>query len=151
MVNLAIPPLHKGQRISDWELLFKAAITPLLAQKDGEKLAISLLPAYVCRRPAEVKVVSQLMSRDGVSLEEAFVILKKLDPPLDSNQAMISMCRQDWEPGTLVDDFFYGFSQRIRIGKSTTGYAMCLCASNEPTSDSYTRSNERMDGTPYRH
>ena len=86
-----IPSLHKEQRISDWELLFKAAVTPLLAQEGGEKLAICLLPAYVCRRPSEAKVVTQIVSDSKVDLEEAFKILRELDSPLDSSQAMISM------------------------------------------------------------
>ena len=33
--GLNIPPLQKGERISDWEKLFRAAMAPLLAGEGG--------------------------------------------------------------------------------------------------------------------
>ena len=30
-----------------------------------------------------------------------------MDPLINRTQAMVSLSRQDWTPGVLVDDFFY--------------------------------------------
>ena len=49
--------VQKGDRIEDWEKLFRAAVVHLLTQEGGERLAISMLPAYVCRRVAEREIV----------------------------------------------------------------------------------------------
>ena len=78
----------------------------LLTQDGGEKFAISILPAYVCRRPAEREVVLEVV-KEATTLNEAFEILRVLDPPIDRTRAMVALCRQDWEPGVLVDDYFY--------------------------------------------
>ena len=55
--GLNIPPLQKGDHIEDCEKLFRAAVAHLLTQEGGERLTISMLPAYVCRRVAEREIV----------------------------------------------------------------------------------------------
>ena len=57
--QLAIPLLQEGQSIGDWEPVFTASVTPLLIRDDGQKLAVDLLPAYVCRRTAEIELVRE--------------------------------------------------------------------------------------------
>ena len=104
--NLNIPPLLKDQTIAEWEHFFRASVASLLTQEGGEKFAISILPAYVCRRPAEREVVREVVKEAKV-LGEAFETLRTLDPPIDRTHAMLSLCRQDWVPGVLVDDYFY--------------------------------------------
>ena len=104
--NLNIPPLLKDQTIGDWEHFFRASVASLLTQEGGERFAISILPAYVCRRPAEREVVREVV-KESKGLNEAFETLRTLDPPIDRTRAMLSLCRQDWAPGVLVDDYFY--------------------------------------------
>ena len=104
--NLSIPPLLKEQTIAEWEHFFRAAVTSLLAQEGGERLAIGILPAYVCRRATERQVVREVV-QEAKTLDEAFEILRTLDPPIDRTQAMVLLCRKDWVPGVLIDDYFY--------------------------------------------
>ena len=107
--GLNIPPLQRGERILEWEKLFRAAVAPLLAQEGGERLAVSMLPAYVCRRMAEREIVKGVVGETN-SLEEAFkTLIDNLDEPLDTTRAMQSMRSKDWEPGTFIDDYFYEF------------------------------------------
>ena len=61
--GFVVPPLQPGDRISDWKPLFKAAVTTLLAQNDGERLAIGLLPGHVNRRKAEKELVYSPISK----------------------------------------------------------------------------------------
>ena len=52
--TLVVPHLGHRERIDDWQRLFKAAVALLLAKgEEAERLAVSMLPAYICRRPAE--------------------------------------------------------------------------------------------------
>ena len=84
----------------------RAAVTPLLAQEGGEKLAVGLLPAYVCRRPAERELVKDVIS-ETTKLEEAFQILtSNLDPPIDPQQSMAYLFHKKWESRVLVDEYF---------------------------------------------
>ena len=104
--SLNIPILQKGERISDWERLFRAAVAPLLAQ-EGERLAISMLPAYICCRVTEREVVREVVS-ETENLITAFKTLSdNLDPPVDSTKAMEIIRGKGWEPGTYIDDYFY--------------------------------------------
>ena len=65
-------------------------------------MLVGILPAYVCRRAAERQVVRV---QEAKTLDEAFdILLRTLDPPVDRTQAMVSLCRQDWAPGVLIDD-----------------------------------------------
>ena len=50
MVDLSqfvIPPFHGDEKIEDWELVFRAAVIPLLLKRDGQKLAVGLLNGYM--------------------------------------------------------------------------------------------------------
>ena len=58
--RFVIPPLQPGERIVDWQPLFTAAVTTLLARSGGEKLASGLLPEYVRRSG-----ISQRSDRTG--------------------------------------------------------------------------------------
>ena len=103
--NSVIPPLSCGQRISDWEPVFKAAVTSLLVQTGGERLAIGLLPGYVNRRVAEVELVKEAVKAN--TLNDAFELLKTLDDHVDPYEAMQKLCRADWYRGVHIDDFYY--------------------------------------------
>ena len=107
LCDLNIPPLQSGERIEDWERLFRAAVTSLLTQEGGQRLAISLLPAYVCRRVAERELVREVVN-EAESLDEAFKTLRdNLDSPVDPTKAMQTIRNKDWEPGVFIDDYFY--------------------------------------------
>ena len=103
--GLNIPTLQKDQRIAEWEKLFRAAVAPLLAQEGGERLAISILPGYICRRIAEREIVEAINETE--SLGAFKILIDNLDEPVDSTTAMQSLRNKDWEPGTFVDDYFY--------------------------------------------
>ena len=105
--GLNIPPLLNNDRIEDWEKLFRAAVASPLTQEGGQRLAISMLPAYVCRRVAEREIVREVVSETG-DLDQAFKTLRdNLDTPVDVTKSMQSIREQDWQPGTLIDDYFY--------------------------------------------
>ena len=92
MGQFVIPTLQPGERIEDWQPLFTAAVTTLLARPGGEKLALELLYGYVRRMPAEVELVREAME----SLEDMFKLLKTLDDPVDQYEAVQRLCREDW-------------------------------------------------------
>ena len=105
--GLNIPPLQKGDRIEDWEKLFRVAVAHLLTQEGGERLAISMLPAYVCRRVAEREIVREVVG-ETENLSQAFKILRdNLDTPVDVTKSMQSIRNLNWQPGTFIDDYFY--------------------------------------------
>ena len=62
--GFAIPPPQPWDKITDYKSLFKAAVTGLLMQQDGEKLAIGLLPRYINRRTAERELVQETVKLD---------------------------------------------------------------------------------------
>ena len=104
--NLSIPPLMPGERIANWKPLFLAAVAPLIEQK-AEHKAIQILPAFICRRPAERELVREVVIEEH-TLQEAFdILIESLDPPQDLQQQMLALCRSDWKPGQPIDDFFY--------------------------------------------
>ena len=42
------------------------------------------------------------------TLEEALeMLITNLDPPKDQHRDMLAICKTDWEPGVLIDDWFY--------------------------------------------
>ena len=105
--GISVPPLQRDDRIADWERLFRAAVAPLLSQDGGERLAITMLPAFICRRIAEREIVREVVN-EVTTLDEAFKILcDNLDTPVDCTKAMQSIRNKDWEPGTYIDDYFY--------------------------------------------
>ena len=120
--GFVVPPLQPGDRISDWEPIFKAAVTPLLAQDNGQTLAIGLLPAHVNRRTAEKELVQEAIQK--TSLDEAFTLLKTLDDPIDPYEAMQKLCRRNWLHGTHIDDFFYDLK---RLAKDAAADANLIC------------------------
>ena len=80
--------LKPNSRIDEWEPLFRAAVTPLLLQENGESLAIGLLPAYVNMRPAETELMKEVVKLK--TLDEAFELLRSLDDPIDKYAMMQS-------------------------------------------------------------
>ena len=70
MSQFVIPSLQPGERIEDWQPLFTAAVTTLLAKPAGEKLALGPLPGYVKRRPAEVESIREVIELE--SLDDMF-------------------------------------------------------------------------------
>ena len=77
-VQLSIPPLHEGERIGDWRHLFKAAVTNLLAEENGQIRSIQLLPAYINRRPAERELIKDLV-KNADNLDNALDCQIKYD------------------------------------------------------------------------
>ena len=93
--GLNIPPLLNNDRIEDCEKLFRAAVASLLTQEGGQRLAISMLPAYVCRRVAEREIVREVVSETG-DLDQTFKTLRdNLDTPVDVTKSMQSIREQD--------------------------------------------------------
>lgn len=123
--NTSIPPLHDGERIEEWEPFFTAAVSNLLAKGEaGHAMAKSMLPAYINRRTAERELVKEVIARE-TTLPAAFQVLKDtLDPPLDKYKTMRELCRLDWCPGVMVDDFFFTLK---RLGKHADADAQMIC------------------------
>ena len=102
--GFAILPLHPGDKITDYKSLFKATLTGLLMQQDGEKLAVGLLPRYINRRTVERELVQETVKLDN--LDDAFDFLCTLDDPVDLYTAMQTLCRRNWIHGQYIDDIF---------------------------------------------
>ena len=83
---IPVPPLTTTERIEDCQPLFYAAVGPLLAQGEGGvKIAISMLPGFVCRSLEEKEVAKEaVLGKD--TLERAFEQLK--EPPIDEFEAL---------------------------------------------------------------
>ena len=80
-LNISIPPLIEGQRIEGWQPLFLAATNALVANVN-EKVAIQILPSFVCRNDYDQSTILQAIKE--TTLEEAFTLLcTSLDPPID--------------------------------------------------------------------
>ena len=109
-IQSVISVLKQNSRIDEWEPLFRAAVTPLLLQENGDSLVIGLLPAYVNRRPAEPELVKEVVKLK--TLDEAFDLLRSLVDPIDKYAMIKSLCRADWIPGTSIDNFYYQLRQR---------------------------------------
>ena len=63
--GIPIPPLRVTDRIEDWEPLFRAAVGHIVAQGEaGVKTAVSMLPAFVCRRLVEIEVSKEAVTLD---------------------------------------------------------------------------------------
>ena len=120
--GFVIPPLQPGDRICDWKPLFKAAVTSLLTQENGEKLAIGLLPGYVNRRTAEKELVQEAVKLDAV--DDAFDLLETLDDPIDPYEALQKLCRRNWLHGMHVDDFYYDLK---RLAKDASADNNLIC------------------------
>ena len=102
-----IPHFQKGDRIEDWGKHFRAAVAHLSTQEGGERLAIYMLPAYICRRVVEREIVREVVG-ETKNLNQAFKILPdNLDTPVDATKSMQSIRNLDWQPGTFIDDYFY--------------------------------------------
>ena len=107
-----IPPLNEGDHFQDWQPLFSTAITGLLTCNNGEKLA-RLLPGYINRHPAELK----LLIRDAVQmnvLAEAFGLLKTLNDPIDPYEVMQHLCRANWLCCEKIDEFYYHLKKKAK-------------------------------------
>ena len=131
MPQLAIPPLLDGDRIEDWEPAFRAAVAPCLLAADGEKFVVGLLPAYVKRRPAEVELVRELITKSA-GLDAAFSSLKTLDPPVDKYGAMQQLCRMNWEAGIQIDDFFYKLKRVAKDAEAKIDFVCSILCSQLP-------------------
>ena len=102
--NIAIPPLIEGQRIDDWQPLFIAATSTLVATA-GEKAAIQILPSLVCRDAFERATALESVKEE--TLEAAFKILhSSLDAPIDEYEATSRFRELTWARGTRVEVFF---------------------------------------------
>ena len=103
--GIPIPPLRETDRIEDLEPLFRAAVGHIIAQGEaGVKTAVSMLPAFVCRRLVEIEVSKEAVKCDN--LDSAFKLLKEtLDPPVDEYEATRRLHAMSWRPGEQVDDF----------------------------------------------
>ena len=94
--------------MENWEVLLRAATGLLISQgENGLKLAIGLLPAYVCRSLEEREVVREFV-RTSARLDEAFKILKeRLDNPIDEYASILRFCDLKWSPGVAIGDYYY--------------------------------------------
>ena len=81
--NVNIPPLQSGERIAYWEKLFRPAVTPLFALENGDKLAVELLPAYVCKNSRERTRERHRQRRYEPDGRFRSLLIANLDPPVD--------------------------------------------------------------------
>ena len=126
-ISMHIPPLRDGERLEEWEPLFTAAVSPLLTKGSaGHALAFGMLPAHVNRRKAERELVREVVTDEKTkTLSEAFTVLKNtLDPPVDKYKAMQDLCRLDWSPGVMIDDFYYSLK---RLGHFADAQPKMIC------------------------
>ena len=64
MSQFVISPLQPGERIDDWQPLFTAAVTTLLAKPAGEKIGLRAI-ARVCEEKARRSGINQRSDRIG--------------------------------------------------------------------------------------
>jgi transposase InsO family protein len=105
-LQLAIPAIGKEERIEDWAVLFRGAVSSYLTTTNGQRIAIGLLPSHLNRSLAEKELVRDVV-KECTRLDDALEVLKSLDPPRDKSAAIQKLCRVDWRPGSTVDDFYY--------------------------------------------
>ena len=130
--GMHIPPLHEGMRIGDWKHLFLASVQQIVDGENGQKRAIQLLPACVNRRPAERELVRDVVKKSE-TVERALQTLEDvLDPPVDQYQMMQELCRSDWEPGSQVDDFFFGIRRKAFHAGMGMKFVASILASQLP-------------------
>ena len=71
----------------------RAAVTPLLVQEGGQKLAVGILPMYVCRWPAYVENSSKISFSETTKLEESVqFLISNLNP----QQSMVNLSRREF-------------------------------------------------------
>ena len=117
-LTIGIPPLIDGQKVEEWEPLFRAAVGSLVASAN-EKAAVQLLPAYLSRREAERSLALEAIKRD--TLDEAFKLLKdNLDPPDDVYEATRKYYAMEWSSGELVDDFWVRLVREAKRAKHSS-------------------------------
>ena len=116
-LNISIPPLTEGQRIEDWQPLFIAATSSLVANAN-EKVAIQILPSFVCRNDYEQSTVLQAIKEE--TLRAAFTLLcASLDPPIDEFEAATLFRKMQWARGIRVEVFF----DQLRKQAKRAGYS----------------------------
>ena len=116
-LNISIPPLTEGQRIEDWQPLFIAATSSLVANAN-EKVAIQILPSFVCRNYYEQSTVLQAIKEE--TLQAAFTLLcASLDPPIDEFEAATLFRKMQWARGIRVEVFF----DQLRKQAKRAGYS----------------------------
>ena len=68
------------------------------------------------------------------SLNEAFkTLIDNLDDPVDSTTAMQTIRNKDWEPGTLVDDYFYELRTAATAAKTPLRIACVVLITQLPS------------------
>lgn len=130
--QLVIPELGPSDRLEDWCLLFKAAVTGLLGTPGGQRRAIGLLPRYLNRSIAERELAKEIVT-DCKKLEEALALIVSLDPPLKKSDALQRLCRIDWKAGTTVDDFFYELKKWSKLAGTDNRFVCQLFVSQLPS------------------
>ena len=120
-LTVGIPPLVTGQKIEEWEPLFRAAVSSLVATT-SEKAAIQLLPAYLSRLVVERTLALEAIKRD--TLDDAFKLLKdNLDPPDDIYEATRRYYSMEWSCGEFVDDFWVRVLREAKRAKHSARQA----------------------------
>ena len=103
-VNITIPPLSEFQRIEDWQPIFIAATSALVASA-GEKAATQMLPSFLIRHTYERAIVLEALKEE--TLTAAFNVLRlNLDPVVDIYEASLRYRGMTWSVGERIDDFF---------------------------------------------
>lgn len=124
-----------GQKIEEWEPLFRAAVSSLVATAN-KKAAVQLLPAYVSRREVERALTLEAIKKD--TLDEAFKLLKdNLNPPDDVYEATRKYYTMEWSSGEFVNDFWVRLLREAkRVKHSIRQAGVNLKASGSAGSDS---------------
>ena len=104
---IIIPPLQEGQRIEEWEPLFRAAVATLVTAEGGEKAAVRMLPVHVARREAEHSIAAVAFEKN--TLDEAFKLLRdNLDPVIDEFEAVRRCYDMHWRVANALMIFLQG-------------------------------------------
>ena len=84
-LNISIQPLTEEQRIEDWQPLFIAATSAIVASST-KRIAIQMLSSFVCRNEYEQSTVLEAIKES--TLKEAVELLSSsLDPPINEFEA----------------------------------------------------------------
>ena len=111
-LNIPIPPLTEDLRIEDWQPLFIAATSSLVANS-SEKAAIQILPSFICRSEYEQSTVLEAIKE--TTLKDAFTLLcESLDPPIDQFEAMTRYRKMQWARGVRIEVFFDRLRKQAR-------------------------------------
>ena len=116
---ISVPALQKGDRISDWRVLFESGTQHVRPDEASEKKVINLLPNYVNRSVSDTEAVKMVMKKANTLKEALDELAKVIDNPIDPFLAMQELVKLQWQPGQDIGDYFF-LTRRKAVHAGTT-------------------------------